>query len=159
MNTTTKVFTAIFATIFLSMASSFAKVRQVPMYMFGYAASFKDSTAYITSIQRLDTVTIDHKTKFLKDRNLYSYQLQQHIAQTYGQEDVLTAVFYDTKPAKLEKKVAAVMEKSSKNNGLRLKTLDFRFHTEEWIEPEVVETKAEATATHDKKKRKAKENR
>ncbi len=159
MDMTTRVFTAIFTIVFLGMASSSAKVRQVSMYMFGYAASFRDSTAYITSIQRLDTVTIDQKTKFLKDRNLYSYQLQQHIAQAFGQEDALTAVFYDTKQAKLEKKAASIIEKSGKSNGLRLKTLDFRFHTEEWIEPEVVEAKEEATATHNKKKHKAKRSR
>lgn len=151
MNRTTKAFIAILTPILLCIAPAFAKVKQVPMYMFGYAASFKDSTAYITSIQRLDTVTIDQKTKFLKDRNLYSYQLQQYITNTYGQEDVFTAVFYDTKPAKLEKKVATVMGKSDKDNSLRLKALDFRFHCEEWIEPEVLETNEDTVATHTQK--------
>ena len=140
-------------------ATSMAEVKEVPMYMLGYAASFKDSVAYITPVHLLDTVTIDKKTKFLQDRHLYSLQLQQYIAETFGSENALTAVLYDTKKSRLDKKALEIRNRIQKDNSLRIKDADYRFHTEKWIEPEIVSTDEEAEETTEQKKSKGKKKR
>lgn len=133
------------------------------MYVLGYAASFTDSVAYITQIQLLDTVTIDAKTKFLMDRNLYSIQLQHHISETFHHEDIFTAIFYNTKKSKLDKKAAKIREKISKERYLRITDTDYRFHCEEWIAPEIISTDEKGSETDNGKKykegRKSKKNR
>ena len=42
-----------------------AKQKIEPRYLFGFAASFADSTVYFTDIQKVDSAWIDTKTKFL----------------------------------------------------------------------------------------------
>lgn len=51
------------------------------VYMFGFAASFNDSTVYFTDIQEVDSAYIDSKTKFLYSRENYSYQLRDYLQQ------------------------------------------------------------------------------
>ena len=47
-----------------------AKQVQVPhMYVFGFAASFKDSVVYMTEIQDVQKAWYDTKTKFLLGRD------------------------------------------------------------------------------------------
>ena len=47
--------------------------------MFGVATSFNDSTLYITEIQEISGAYIDSKTKFLVERDNYSYQLRDYL--------------------------------------------------------------------------------
>lgn len=51
------------------------------VYMFGFAASFNDSTVCFTDIQEVDSAYIDSKTKFLYSRENYSYQLRDYLQQ------------------------------------------------------------------------------
>ena len=46
-------------------------------YVFGVATSFNDSTAYVTAIQQLDSVTTVGKTGILANKQEYSYQLRE----------------------------------------------------------------------------------
>ena len=47
--------------------------------MYGFAASYNDSTVYFTEIQSVDSAYIDSKTKFLYGRSDYSYQLRNYL--------------------------------------------------------------------------------
>lgn len=137
-----KILLAIALLIAMPSAKTFAKVKQTPLHMFGVAVSFTDSVAYITDIHYVDSVTLDAKSKFIMDRNLYSAQLQRHIAEEKGIHNITTAVFYNQKKAKLAKKYARVCQKLEKDKGVRLSTINFHMKSEEWIEPEVLtETK------------------
>ena len=49
-----------------------------PVYAFGIAASFNDSIVYYTEIQILDSVQLS-KEGFLPKREMFSYQLKNHI--------------------------------------------------------------------------------
>ena len=69
------------------------KVRQTPAYLFGYALSPVDSVVYLTSIQRVDTVYMEKKTKMLMGRSLYSDQLQQYLENSMGVRGAICAVF------------------------------------------------------------------
>lgn len=62
-----------------------AKIVQRPAYMFGFSASFKDSTVYMTNVQRVDSTWIDTRTKFLIDREMYSFQLKRFLTEQMGE--------------------------------------------------------------------------
>ena len=83
------------------------------------------------------------------DRNLYSVQLHQHISETKGISNITTAVYYNLKKAKLAKKYARVRQKLEKEKGVRLSTINFNIHSEQWIEPTIV-----TPDTNKKKKKK-----
>lgn len=53
-----------------------AKGKVAPRYLFGFSASFADSTVYFTDIQKVDSTWIDSKTKFLLGREEYASQLK-----------------------------------------------------------------------------------
>ncbi|MGN1229362.1 MAG: hypothetical protein ACI4T5_06880 [Prevotella sp.] len=53
-----------------------AKNKVAPRYLFGFSASFADSTVYFTDIQKVDSTWIDSKTKFLLGREEYASQLK-----------------------------------------------------------------------------------
>lgn len=53
-----------------------AKEKVSPRYLFGFSASFADSTVYFTDIQMLDSTWVDSKTKFLLGRDEYALQLK-----------------------------------------------------------------------------------
>lgn len=55
--------------------------RPAKVFMFGFAASFNDSTVCFTDIQEVDSAYIDTKTNFLYSRENYSYQLRDYLQQ------------------------------------------------------------------------------
>lgn len=142
---------------YCAMGSMNAKVKKTNVYMFGFAASYTDSVAYITDIQRVDSVTIDEKTDFLMDRNQYSFQLQQHVAQVHQKTGTVTAIYFDKKKAKIEKNALKVMQTCEKEKELKLMHTDFRFQSVEWIEPEILN--ADDDAAKNKKRAEKKTNK
>ena len=58
------------AIVAISSLAAQAKVEPTTAYMFGFASSFNDSTVYITSVQKVDSVYLSHK-------NLFRPQLQE----------------------------------------------------------------------------------
>ena len=55
-----------------------AKGKVSPRYLFGFSASFADSTVYFTDIQMLDSTWVDSKTNFLLGRDEYALQLKDY---------------------------------------------------------------------------------
>ena len=53
--------------------------KPAKVYMFGFAASFNDSTVYMTNIQKMDAYLVNDRTKFLANREDYSYQLRYYL--------------------------------------------------------------------------------
>ncbi len=53
--------------------------RPAKIYMFGFAASFNDSTVYLTDIQTVNAYLVNNRTKFLANREDYSYQLRNYL--------------------------------------------------------------------------------
>ena len=110
-----------------------AKVKQKPVYMFGFAESFTDSIGYITSVQYMDSAYVDTKTKFLIGRNVYSVQLQQYLQQNEGCKHPVSSVFFGTKKEKVEKKLNAVRHRYEKYKEYTIKTIDFVFTPEAYF--------------------------
>ena len=53
--------------------------KAAKVYMFGFAASFNDSTIYMTNIQKVDAYLVNDRTHFLANREDYSYQLRSYL--------------------------------------------------------------------------------
>ena len=89
-----------------------AKQVQVPhMYMFGFAASFKDSVVYMTEIQDVQKVWYDKKTKFLLGRDIYSSQLQEHFKEKMQMPGRVCVVVFAKSLKKAEKKYLQLRKK------------------------------------------------
>lgn len=129
--------------------SAQSKPKMTPVYMFGFSASFADSVAFQTDIQRIDSAWIDSH-KLLVDRSLYTLQLQYYVEGEEGTANTTCAVFFNTSKRKLQKTWNRVRKRYINAEGLRLRQLDtehFRFHAEEYspviigdVEPEPAPT-------------------
>ena len=95
---------AFLAVVMLVASTATAKKVVVPqMYMFGFAASFNDTIVHFTNIQKVDSVWVDAKTKFLADREVYSSQLQQYLTNQEMPYRTCVVVYAETRE-KAEKK-------------------------------------------------------
>ena len=65
--------------------------RPAKIYVFGFAASFNDSTIYLTDIQTVNAYLVNNRTKFLANREDYSYQLRNYL-QSNGLEAYPTCI-------------------------------------------------------------------
>jgi hypothetical protein len=86
-------------------------IQPAHVYMFGFAGSFKDSVVYITPVEDVKGAWIDSKTKFLLNRDNYSWQLKEHMTEQYQQPDRVCVVFYATSKKKIEKKLKKLRKK------------------------------------------------
>jgi hypothetical protein len=130
----------IILTLLMVLATSAsAKKVQVPhVYMFGFSASFQDSTVYFTDIQDVQGAWIDKKTKFLLGRDNYSYQLSNYFNEQ-GQANRVCMVIFSTSKSKTEKKYIKLRkkymapDKKSKKKGKEtiLTPYDIRYITQQ----------------------------
>lgn len=86
-------------------------VKPEHVYMFGFSASFTDSTIYVTDIQDVQGAWIDSKTKFLLGRDNYSYQLKGYFTEKMQQPNRICMVFFATSKRKIEKAMKKLMKK------------------------------------------------
>lgn len=86
-------------------------VQPEHVYMFGFSASFKDSTIYVTDIQDIKGAWIDNKSQFLLSRDNYSYQLKEYFVEKRQQPDRVCMVFFATSQAQAEKQMKKLMKK------------------------------------------------
>ncbi|MCD7722066.1 MAG: hypothetical protein LUI09_07535 [Prevotellaceae bacterium] len=124
---------------------------QARVYIFGFAASFKDSVAYITEIQTIDSAYV-LKHGFLADRSLYSTQLEHFLEVDMELSDMTCVVFFSKSKSKIEKQFLRVRKKYTADHAVVLSPLPretFAFEREEWIEPEVTEMPAEESESQE----------
>ena len=120
---------------FVSATEISAAIKLVPkIYVFGFSASFKNSSIYLTDIQELDSAWIDTKTKFLCGRDSYSAQLKDHLAATINDQHRTCVVMFSTKKSDAEKKYMKLKrlytEKAKAKEGYEMNYLhdsDFKF--------------------------------
>ena len=104
------------------------KTNQV--YMFGFSASFKDSVVYVTDIQNVEGAWIETKTKFLMERENYSYQLKSYLEDTKQQSNRICMVFFELSKKKAEKQYLKLMKKYKKGYEVRyVNATEFKFQT------------------------------
>ncbi len=125
----------------LASAMRAAAPERKAVYMFGFAASFTDSVAFITDPQLIDSAYV-LQNGFLADRTLYANQLDHHVQVRHDKADMVPSLFWHTKLNKLEKRWQKIRKRYEADPAMRLVRLgadEFQFHLEEYIEPEVIE--------------------
>ena len=105
--------------------------RPAKIYMFGFAASFNDSTVYLTDIQTVNAYLVNNRTKFLANREDYSYQLRNYL-QSNGLEAHPTCItmFAENEKDATKKylKLKERYEKSKKKYSIKsLKDSQFKY--------------------------------
>ena len=116
------------ALLLAAMAVDAKPLKTNSLYMFGFSASFKDSVVYVTDIQQVEGVWIDHKTKFLLGRDQYSIQLKEYLEQSMQQQGRICMVIFATKKKEAEKKYLKLMKKYTKGYDVRyLNAPEFKF--------------------------------
>ena len=113
------------------------KVYRKPVYMIGVAMSLTDSVVFITDMHLVDSVTVEKKTKFLKDRQLYSFQLQRYLEATYKGGPYVPAVFFSPKRKTMERHYLSLHKRYVQSKEFRMVLVDqsqFRFKSEKYIE-------------------------
>ena len=88
--------------------------KPAKVYMFGFAASFNDSTIYMTNIQKLNVYLANDRTNFLANREEYSFQLHSYL-QNNGMLNYPTCVtIYSENENKAMKKFITLKNKYEK---------------------------------------------
>lgn len=117
------------ATFLLTLATTAsAKLVQTKVYLFGMAASFNDSTAYLTDVQEIDA-WINDKGKFLYSRENYSYQLRDFL-QSQGFANATCITCFALSRKKAEKKYATLLKKTAAKGDANLRYIkgnEFKF--------------------------------
>lgn len=113
------------------VCSSFTlkKDKDKPVYAFGVAASFNDTVVYYTEIQLLDSVFLD-KNGFLPDRELYAYQLKNHLEYDMKKMDYTCMIYFSENKNKLLKDANKIKAKYKKTGNIVLLPItaaDFTF--------------------------------
>lgn len=122
-------------TLVLATTATMAEAKQVKlphMYMFGFAASFVDSTLYLTDIQDVEGAWYNTKEKALMGRDSYSYQLKEYMSEKMGQPNRVCLVIFATTMKKAEKKYQKLKKKYMSSDGVihgmkYLSAPDFKF--------------------------------
>ena len=95
----------------VAMGAEAKTVKARHMYVFGFAASFKDSVVYMTEIQDVQGALYDTKTKFLLGRDSYSDQLKTYFREKMQLSDRVCVVMFSTSKKKAEKKYLKLRKK------------------------------------------------
>ena len=90
-----------------------AKGEMKTVYMYGFAASFNDSTVYFTDVHRVDSAWIDSKTKFLMSRENYSAQLSDYLKKL-GEKNMVCVASFAKNEKKAKKKLQKMVASYSK---------------------------------------------
>ena len=129
--------TIIWAFMLLMTLTSMAKSKlesngkgRGKVYLFGVCQQLTDSLVYITSIQEIDSIDLERKTKFLPFRSEFSIQLKEYMEGTLQRRYQTACVFYSSKRKKISKKYYKIKKRYLDNSYTRVVMLDdtrFRF--------------------------------
>ena len=110
------------------------KIRVPKAYMFGFVASFNDSTVYFTDIQEIDSVWVTKKKMMIDGKSNYSYQLRNFFAQQRNLPHRTCVVIGSVNRKDVEKKYAKMKQQyiNDKKGAYDVRYLpesEFRFQT------------------------------
>ena len=108
-------------------ANAAKKSETTKAYLFGFVANFTDSVVYFTDIQEIENVTIQKKTKFLKDRDSYSDQLRYYFTDKLNMPHRTCIVSFGLTRKEAEKKYVKMRKLYNEKNAGRY---DVRYITE-----------------------------
>jgi hypothetical protein len=144
-----------FSLVCLCAITASAKDKCVSnVYMFGFAASFNDSTVYFTDIQNVDSVWLQNKTNFLLNRADYAYQLSNYFDHK-GDLHRTCIVTYALNKKDINKKYEQLKNKYIKKGKFDIKYIkDNEFHFKAVVPDTSNETNEQTTPQKSKNKKK-----
>ena len=116
------------------------KVVQKSVYMMGVGISLVDSAVFITDVHQVDSVTIEKKTNFLKDRQLYSFQIQRYLEAVYKGGPYVPCVFFNMSKKRMERQYLSLYKRYVQSKDFKMILVDisqFRFKPEKYIGEEL----------------------
>ncbi|PIN28114.1 hypothetical protein [Prevotella intermedia] len=108
--------------------------KAVKVYMFGFSASFNDSTVNFTDIQAVDAYVENNHTHFLVNRDEYSYQLRYYMESIQPDSNPTCLVVYALTQKNAIKKYLKLQEQYTKKAKIKyivnaIPTSKFSFKT------------------------------
>lgn len=144
-NNTLKIFICLALLCFACIGETEARksrVGQKDLYMIGVAVSHLDSAVFITDMHLVKGLTVERKTRFLMDRQLYSQQFKQYLESTYKGGPYIPAVYFHSSRKKMERRYLSLHKSYVKGSELHMFLVDqsqFRFKPEQYIEDTIIE--------------------
>ena len=132
-----------FVTLFLLTLATFACAKKKPkvvesvsygkgtgtVYLFGVSQMLTDSTVYITSINQIDSIDLDKKTKILPNRSEFSLQLKEYLEGQVGLHKQTACVFFAVSRKKLNKQYYKVKKRYLDDKDKKIIVVDERYFT------------------------------
>lgn len=100
------------------------------IYLFGFSQEFGDSIAYITEINKVDSIMLQKKTGFLPFRYDFSQQFKSHLEGTKGLKLQTSSIFFSQNKASLAKKLSKMKKRYLNMEGTTIVTInsdEFKF--------------------------------
>ena len=134
-----RIATAAFAIILMMLATQKTMAQKLKVspkiYAYGFSASFNDSVVYITDIQEIDSVWVTSRYGFLVNRDNYSNQLREFLAEKRHEENRTCIITFAFKRKDIEKKYIKLKQRYTKKGDFDVKFLtaaDFLFTRDEF---------------------------
>lgn len=108
--------------LFMPMMAGAKQVLK-PVYLYGIATSFVDSTVYFTDIQHVDSSYVNTSNDFLFQRQEYSRQLRQYLI-NQGMSEPTCITTYSTDKKKLQKRYLKLRNKYVDSGKFTVKYVD-----------------------------------
>lgn len=99
------------------------------IYAFGVAQSFADSVCYMSSVQRIDSVTLSHEG-LLNDRAFYSDAFARFVQTQFGQTGTMGSIIFGKNRKDVETKYFRVRSRYIHREHMKVKEIsanDFAF--------------------------------
>lgn len=114
-----------------TLRTSFELVKtEGKTYVFGFAHTLGDSTAYITNINEIDSMRVQKNTKFLPFRSDFSLQMKIYLEEKCGLSHQTATMFFSKNRSTLVKKFNKIKKRYLDSKSFMLKQIsdeDFRF--------------------------------
>ena len=120
-----KLFLAIFAA--MTVFAVQAQKKGEGVYVMGASLSFSDSIVYFTEIQFIDGVSLEKGTDFLPDRQHYSLELQEYMAQNEQMPGRTSVIFFEKKKSKLKRREEFLKQRLENRRSLTVRYLGEKF--------------------------------
>ena len=130
-----------YITLFLLMVATLACAKKKPkdaenmgfgkgtgtVYLFGVSQMLTDSIVYATSINQIDSIDLDRKTRTLPNRSEFSLQLKEYLEGQVGLHKQTACVFFSTSRKKLNKQYYKIKKRYLDDKEKRIIIVDDRY--------------------------------
>ena len=94
------------------------------VYVFGVSQALTDTVVFVTTINQVDSLDLERRTKFLPFRSEFSLQMKQYLEGQMGLKHQTSCVFYSDSRKKLSKKLYKIKKRYLDDKDKRLVMLD-----------------------------------